>query len=197
MYIFLTVGAALLVSEIAGYFLHRFLHSGRVLWLSRGHMYHHLKLYPPDKDIQLESSYKSSTVDRSGVHGIGSEWSVPLAILFIIELSILYILKISWPYQVLYFSIGTLYSLITFQYAHDGMHVKGFWFESNAFTRKWFNQARARHSIHHQDINEKGIMGKNYGICFSWLDRMFGTYCATQSTLNTQYLKIARETFKF
>ena len=43
-----------LVAELAGYWLHRLLHSDTLPFLSRGHMVHHLLLYGPMQPMRAE-----------------------------------------------------------------------------------------------------------------------------------------------
>jgi hypothetical protein len=70
-----TVLVSVVVAEMAGYGLHRSLHSGRCPRLSRAHMIHHLELYGP-KQAMRGAKYRDATEGRSALGNIGLEWVV-------------------------------------------------------------------------------------------------------------------------
>ena len=74
-----TAGSCL-VTELLGYWLHRLLHSGRIAFLSRSHMKHHLVIYGPMQD-QRSSEYHDATTESVSLGNIGLEWLIPSALL--------------------------------------------------------------------------------------------------------------------
>lgn len=83
-----------------------------------------------------------------------------------------------------------------FSYLHDTMHIEGFWLESNRTLKRWFLSARTRHDIHHQVMNEQGLMDRNFGIGFFLFDRVFGTFSEDAPVFNAGGYRAARERFK-
>jgi sterol desaturase/sphingolipid hydroxylase (fatty acid hydroxylase superfamily) len=63
-----------------------------------------------------------------------------------------------------------------FHRAHEAMHVTTSSVFHTRLLRGWFRRARRMHDIHHFAIDDQGRLRKNYGIAFSWFDRLFGTY---------------------
>ena len=74
----------------------------------------------------------------------------------------------------LHIAAWTLGSCIS-SYLHDVMHIDGFWLENNRWFKSWFLSARKLHDIHHQVINNRGLMHTNFGIGFFFFDRLFCT----------------------
>jgi hypothetical protein len=58
---FAWIGISILVSELLGYLLHRLMHSGKITFLSRSHMRHHLLLYGPLDPQRPGSEYRDAT----------------------------------------------------------------------------------------------------------------------------------------
>ena len=57
-----------------------------------------------------------------------------------------------------------------------------------------FSSKAAR--IHHEVINDQGLMDKNFGIGFFICDRLFGTLCSVEPAFNYVGYKVARERFR-
>jgi sterol desaturase/sphingolipid hydroxylase (fatty acid hydroxylase superfamily) len=165
-----------LFAECAGYFLHRLLHSDRVRFLSRNHMIHHLLLYNP-KNLRSDH-YKDPTVGehaRIGIWGFGLEWLAPVGIWVTGLVAVFSLLHISWQQQFFFVVSALLWSYLLFGVIHNAMHLNHPRLMRIVAVRRWFLRARRFHDIHHVQINERGLMNKNFGICFFFMDRIFGT----------------------
>src|SRR5258708_28585462 len=77
-----SVVCSCLVAEVAGYWLHRLLHTDRLPFLSRRHMVHHLLLYGPLQPMRA-AHYKDATRGRFSLGNVAFEWLAPSALLFI------------------------------------------------------------------------------------------------------------------
>ena len=65
---------SIFVSELLGYLLHRLLHSGKIGFLSRSHMKHHLVFYGPLQPQRPGTVYRDATTDDAVALGnIGME----------------------------------------------------------------------------------------------------------------------------
>lgn len=167
--------AGIVVSEFLGYMLHRLLHSGRVGWLSRSHMIHHLVLYGPLDPKRPGGDYRNATEGRARLGNVGLEWLVPGAAMLGTLSGGFWLTGVPWGHQITFFATSLLWSLVVFSYLHDRMHQKGFWMERNPVLRRWFLRARDFHDIHHWALNDDGFMNRNFGIGFFVFDRLFGT----------------------
>ncbi len=178
------LAASIVVSELLGYLLHRLLHSGRIGFLSRSHMKHHLVLYGPLQSQRPGAAYQDATTGDVAIGNVGLEWLVPGALLLAASVALLTVMKVSVLHQAV-FAGGTLaWSFLMFSYLHDRMHMAGFWMERNRWSRRWFVRARAAHDIHHRALNDQGFMDKNFGIAFFFFDRVFGTLAGDQPAFN-------------
>ena len=83
-----------------------------------------------------------------------------------------------------------------FSWLHDIMHVEGCWLARNRWVNRWFISARNLHDIHHQALNDCGLMDKNFGIGFFVLDRIFGTLALQAPRFNHEGYCVAVERFK-
>jgi len=184
-----------LSSELLGYFLHRLLHSGRIPFLSRSHMKHHMELYGPLQP-QRSKAYLDATTESVSLGNIGLEWLIPSAVLLAFALGTLRLLHVPGFYQGVYVASILAWSFLMFSYLHDVMHVEGFWLERIPLLRSWFVSARNLHEIHHRVLNDQGIMHKNFGIGFFFLDRLFGTLSPEEPVFNPKGYQAAREQFK-
>jgi sterol desaturase/sphingolipid hydroxylase (fatty acid hydroxylase superfamily) len=187
--------ASMFVSELLGYLLHRLLHSGKVGFLSRSHMRHHLVLYGPLHSQRPGSGYLDATVGEAALFNIGMEWIIPGAILLAASVTVLHILRVTLFHQAVFIA-GTLsWSFIMFSYLHDRMHIDGFWMERHPLLKRWFLGAREAHDIHHWALNDRGFMDKNFGIAFFLFDRVFGTWTAHWPSFNRRGYKNALRRF--
>jgi sterol desaturase/sphingolipid hydroxylase (fatty acid hydroxylase superfamily) len=182
-------------AELLGYWLHRLMHSGAIIFLSRNHMKHHLGIYGPQQE-QRSERYQDATDKRFSLGNIGLEWLVPVSIFTTALLLIFRLAHVRWFYQLTYFVSVLSWSFVMFSYLHDAMHVRGAWLEKNRWLKNWFLAARHRHDVHHCHINDRGLMDKNFGIGMFIFDRLFGTICDVPARFNIRGFKIAQERFK-
>jgi sterol desaturase/sphingolipid hydroxylase (fatty acid hydroxylase superfamily) len=183
---------SVVIAELVGYVLHRFLHSEKIRWLSRSHMEHHLEHYGPLKPMRPSPEYMDATTGRWAIGNVGLEWIAPSALLLIVFVAAFTALGISWPYQLTFIVITLGWSSLMFSYLHDRMHMRGFWMERNWLVRRWFVAARRLHDIHHLSLNDAGRMDRNFGIGFYVFDRVFRTISHQQQRLNRAAVELAR-----
>jgi sterol desaturase/sphingolipid hydroxylase (fatty acid hydroxylase superfamily) len=184
-----------LSTELLGYWLHRLLHSGAIGFLSRSHMRHHLVMYGPLQE-QRSKKYHDATEGAASLGNVGSEWLIPAGLLIAFAIGLFQLLKVQWLYQVIYFATTLGWSFLMFSYLHDAQHIKGFWMERNWLLKRWFVSARKRHDIHHQVINNEGLMNKNFGIGFFLFDRVFGTFLENGNVFNRDGYQAAQKRFR-
>lgn len=170
------MAASILVSELLGYLLHRLLHSGKIGFLSRSHMKHHLLLYGPLQPQRAGSEYQDATTGEVALGNVGLEWLVPGAIVLAASVVVLHFLGTALRYQIVFGGTSLAWSFLMFSYLHDRMHVAGYWMERNRWLKFWFVPARRSHDIHHWALNDRGLMDRNFGIGFFFFDRLFGTH---------------------
>ena len=186
---------ALVSAELLGYWLHRLLHSGAIGFLSRNHMKHHLVLYGPLQD-QRSVAYQDATDDSVALGNIGVEWLIPAALLIGVFAGVFWVFHVHWAYQLIYFVTTLGWSFLMFSYLHDVLHVEGIWLASNRWLKRWFLSAQKLHDIHHQVVNDHGLMDKNFGIGFFFFDRVFGTLSAERPAFNEIGYRAAQKRFK-
>src|SRR5260221_6494661 len=75
-YIVFTLACSVLVAELAGYALHRVMHSDRFPAMSRAHLIHHLLIYGPKQPMRT-AEYNDATTGRAYIGNVGLEWVVP------------------------------------------------------------------------------------------------------------------------
>lgn len=178
------IAASVFVSELLGYFLHRLLHSGKIAFLSRNHMKHHLVLYGPLQSQRPGSGYQDATDGEIAIGNVGLEWLIPGSVLLAGSLGLFHLLQVTLLHQFI-FVAGTLaWSFLMFSYLHDRMHSAGFWMERHPLLKRWFVAARDGHDIHHWSLNDDGFMDKNFGIAFFFFDRLFGTLARDAPAFN-------------
>lgn len=167
---------SIFVSELLGYLLHRLLHSGKIGFLSRSHMRHHLVLYGPLQPQRPGTEYHDATDnDAVALGNIGLEWLLPGAMLLAASIAVLHWLDVTVFHEIVFVGGTLIWSFLMFSYLHDRMHEAGYWMESNRWLKRWFTSAREAHDIHHWTLNDEGFMDKNFGIAFYFFDRVFGT----------------------
>lgn len=196
MWATLTIILGILYTEIVGYIVHRLLHSERFPALSRSHMIHHLQQYGP-KMAMRSDEYKRSTSNRTSVGGIGLEWLIPIATIFLPTITLMVLFEISWAYQILFYSIGIGWGIFGFNYMHDAMHLRKFWMLRIPFLSRWFKNIRRLHDVHHTKLNDAGKMNTNFGIVFFFLDRVFNTFANKTGRFNEKGLEQAKSTYAY
>jgi sterol desaturase/sphingolipid hydroxylase (fatty acid hydroxylase superfamily) len=189
-----SVLCACLVAELAGYWLHRLLHSDKLPFLSRGHMIHHLFLYGPEQPLHTQS-YKDATSGRFALGNVGIEWLLPSAVVLGISWLAMALLRVPPLDQA--FAIGTLlaWPFVTFSYLHDRMHLQDSWMARSRLLRGWFARARRLHDIHHRHVNDDGRMDTNFGIGFHFFDRVFRTLAMHHRPLNRRGFEVAKRRY--
>lgn len=178
------MATSILVSELLGYLLHRLLHSGKIGFLSRSHMKHHLVLYGPLQPQRPSVGYHDATRGEIALGNVGLEWLIPGAIVLASSVTALHLLGVALRYQIAFVATSLAWSFLMFSYLHDRMHIAGFWMESNRCLKLWFVRARRSHDIHHWALNDQGLMDKNFGIGFFFFDHLFGTHAREQRGFN-------------
>ncbi len=182
-------------AELFGYWLHRLMHSGAIRFLSRSHMKHHLVLYGPQQK-QRSGHYQDATEHRLALGNIGVEWLIPAIVFLSSMVAIFHYFHIRWLYQAAYFVSSLSWSFLMFSYLHDAMHIRGIWLEKNRWLRNWFVLSRRRHDTHHCQIDDRGLMDKNFGIGLFIFDRLFGTLCDRRVPFNAYGFGVAQKRFK-
>jgi len=196
--VILTMATGIFFAEFFGYWLHILLHNDKIKWLSRSHMQHHLREYHPSKPIRLDGVYLSSGRTRANIAGIGMEWIIPIALMLGGVHGTCYLLGVPVIYQVAFTGASLLWSWVLFGYMHDAMHLKYFWMQNApGFLKRWYVEIRRNHDIHHYTFDMEGVMPTNYGICFFWFDRVFGTICEKQAKLNREGLIASEKRFAY
>jgi sterol desaturase/sphingolipid hydroxylase (fatty acid hydroxylase superfamily) len=188
--------SAVVVAELAGYWLHRLLHSEKLPLLSRSHMIHHLAIYGPSQSMRTQT-YKDATPGRPALGNVGLEWLAPSAIVLAFCWLAMALLRVPAVYQAL--AIGTLiaWPCIVFSYLHDRMHLKEFWMTRCPLFKPWFVRARRLHDIHHRSVNDEGRMDTNFGIAFHMFDRVFRTLSVRHRPLNRKGFENALSRYTF
>jgi sterol desaturase/sphingolipid hydroxylase (fatty acid hydroxylase superfamily) len=193
----LSVAAACPFLEFVGYWLHMLLHSEKIEFLSRNHMIHHLVVYAPNKPMRQSQGYLGSTYARASVLGIGMEWLVPAAILLSATLLAFRLLGLAALYQTVFVATSLAWGYLMFGYMHDGMHIQGFWMEESDWLGRWFLKARRLHDIHHMELEDDGREAKNFGICFFFFDRLFGSLSTEHKRFNHKGLEAAKKRYAY
>jgi len=182
-HIFLTLAASVLVAELAGYALHRLMHSDRFPAMSRAHLIHHLLIYGPRQPLRT-AEYNDATTGRAAIGNVGLEWLIPSGIILPACWFALWMLNVSLAYRLLSMFTLLVWPIFMFSYLHDRMHIQNFWMERTPLLNWWFRKARRLHDIHHRSLNSGGRMDKNFGIGFFLFDRLFHTLAKRHCPFN-------------
>ena len=185
-----TLVLSVVVAELFGYALHRLMHSGRVQFISRAHMIHHLQLYGPDQAMRA-AAYKDATDGRAALGNIGVEWLAPSGTILAICWLVLWRTGVAWPYQVLALATLIGWPLFMFSYLHDRMHLEKFWMARTPLVKIWFRRARRLHDLHHRSLSDEGRMNCNFGIGFFFFDALFGTLAKRHRPMNWHGYRVA------
>src|SRR5258706_816599 len=114
-----SVVCSCLVAELAGYWLHRLLHTDRLPFLSRRHMVHHLLLYGP---LPMRAAhYKDATRGRFSLGNVGFEWLAPSAVLLISCWGVMFLLRLRPVYQFVVLGNPVTWPVFTFNLFHHAM----------------------------------------------------------------------------
>ena len=181
--IVLTFGGSVLAAELAGYGLHRLMHSERFPALSRAHLIHHLLVYGPKQPMRT-AEYKDATTGRASIGNVGMEWIVPSGIILAVCWGALWLLSVPLAYRLLSTFALLAWPIFMFSYLHDRMHIRNFWMERTPGLNWWFRKARRLHDIHHRSLDPDGRMDKNFGIGFFLFDRVFRTFAKQHCPFN-------------
>ncbi len=188
-----TVAVSILLSELAGYWIHRLLHSELIPFLSRSHMWHHLEDYAPGTN-QRSDIYKDSSEDRFSLLGLGVEWLVPISAVVLLWSAGALLIGVSVWVTVLSVGTALAWGGLMFGYVHERFHVAETWMLRGKVGR-WFRRARRLHDIHHHKLTDDGRMPYNMGIAFFWFDRVFGTYRKATGRFNASGVEQSRRLY--
>jgi len=156
-----TVAARLLsivVGSLVGYFVHRALHKPWAGPLYKGHMEHHLEVYPKDR-------LTSETYELKKWYHSGPVLFTPAAIVLILLGGLTcWIVGVSLV-DFAAFAGGLVAFGFLNDYVHDSMHLRRHWLQRFRYYRK----LRRLHFMHHVD------MTRNFGIVAMQWDDVFKT----------------------
>ncbi len=189
------VNLSVALAELAGYALHRLMHSERFPLLSRSHMIHHLQLYGPDQAMRAPE-YKRATRDCASLGNMGMEWVLPSAAILPACWLLMWSIGVGWRYQLLATIALLAWPIFMFSYLHDRMHVQDFWKERAPLLSIWFKKARRLHDVHHRSLNDEGRMNRNFGIGFFFFDRLFDTLSKKHCPLNKHGYRAAMRRYR-
>ena len=184
------------IAEFFGYLTHIVLHSNKIEYLSRNHMIHHLVLYGP-KTRMRSKDYLSPLVNRMGLFGVGFEWLIPIGLILALYLFLFWLLQPALHLSIIFLAVNVFWVVFFYGYMHQAMHLSGFWMLKNKYFKKWFNGVRPLHDIHHLEFSDKGLMNKNYGICFFAFDKIFGSFSPHHKPFNEKGYKKAEKLYDF
>jgi sterol desaturase/sphingolipid hydroxylase (fatty acid hydroxylase superfamily) len=193
--VLMTVLFSILIAELAGYWLHRLLHSDKVRFLSRGHLIHHFLIYGPRQPMRSKAGYRDASDNRFSVGNIGLEWLAPSAIVLSICWAVMIWFHVPRAYQILAVFGLLAWPIFMFSYLHDRMHEENFWMTRIPLLKIWFLKARRLHDIHHRSMDAKGEMDTNFGIGFYFFDRFFGTISKRHRPFNWSGYEIAKQRY--
>ena len=159
-----------LVAELAGYWLHRLLHSDKLPFVSRSHMVHHLLLYGPMQPMRA-GHHKDATRGRFSRGNAGLEWLAPSPVVLSLCWGLMFLIHVPAVYQVI-----VLGSLFVFN--------------------RWFRRARRLHDIHHHSVDGAGHMDTNFGIGFFLFDGIFRTLATSRRPVNRKGLEPALQPYQ-
>ncbi len=149
---------SIVVGSFIGYFVHRAMHKQWTGPLYRGHMEHHLELYP--KERLTSESYELKKWYHSG-----PVLFTPAAVALIVVSGIVSLIADVSLIDFVAFAGG----LVTFgflnDYVHDSFHLRRHWLQKLRYYRK----LRRWHFQHHVD------MTKSFGIVDMTWDHVFKT----------------------
>jgi len=193
--VFVTVFFSFLVAELAGYWIHRLLHSEKLLFLSRGHLIHHFLIYGPRQPMRTSPGYRDATDKRFSVGNIGLEWLVPSAIVLAFCWVTMILTRVPSGYQAISICSLLAWPIFTFSYLHDRMHEENYWMTRIPLLKTWFLKARRLHDIHHRSLDMEGRMDTNFGIGFYFFDRFFGTILQRHRPFNWTGYETAKQRY--
>ncbi len=154
----LVLGSSVVVGSFVGYCVHRLMHKEWAGPFHRGHMEHHLELYPTTR-------LTSEKYEISKWYNSGPVLFTPAAILVVGGAGLLcWVLGVSlWDFGT--FAAGLVGFGFLNDYVHDSFHLREHWLQKLPFYRK----LRRLHFKHHFD------MTKNFGIVSLQWDDVFKT----------------------
>ncbi len=152
------LASSLFIASLIGHGIHWALHRPWAGPAYRGHMEHHVSLYPPSD--MTSSQYRSARWYHNGVFLYAPAFVGLLGLVWLL------VRLASLPtWIVLVFGAVMLALGAVNNWAHDSFHT-----QSSLFRRLGcYRLMRERHHVHHRN------MRCNYGIVTSFWDRVFGT----------------------
>jgi sterol desaturase/sphingolipid hydroxylase (fatty acid hydroxylase superfamily) len=152
-YVLSFLGGIILV-EFVGYFWHRWVEHKEVLGKSVAfrHYKHHEVQYPVNK-LRTNGPYESA--DSWTWYTVGILTTICAFVILPVWYALTFVVA-AWIYA--HYIVANLHSAF---HLSGGTHF--------LWKYKWFQKLVKLHDIHHYD-------NCNYGICFFFMDRLFGTY---------------------
>lgn len=150
---------SLVIATFFGHFIHWALHQRWTGPAYRGHMEHHLELYPPGN--LTSEKYRSAKWYHSGPFLF-----TPAAIVILGTVGGLLWALETPLWAIVVFGVTLVGFGLLNDWVHDSQHVTNHW----ASRFEWFRRARTLHFKHHRN------MKSNFGIMFFGWDRVFGTF---------------------
>lgn len=187
----LQIAIGILVAEVAGYAIHRALHTSPA-WFDKhkwarplkfitvSHMGHHALSYGPRMLQRPHEKYffvrnpnaPPFTVKYSWLLPEFSVLGVPFAVFY---LGTMLLLGLSWSAIIVCFASTLAWVGVTFLYFHDCYHKKNHWLSRVPVIRIWFRAMRRAHDLHHTAV-EDGTTPYNLGISLPLVDVVAGTW---------------------
>lgn len=150
--------ASVVLSSLVGYLVHRAIHQEWSGPLHRGHMEHHLELYPPTR--LTSESYQVAKWYHSG-----PVLFAPAAALLLVAVAApAWLLGTSW-WNIACFAAGLIAFGLLNDQVHDAFHLRSHWLQKVPY----FRRLRRLHFLHHVD------MTRNFGIVVMAWDDVFKT----------------------
>jgi hypothetical protein len=162
MLTFFFVALMMFVTMVFGHVLHWAIHqrwSGR---LYRGHMTHHVKLYPPE-------DYMSDVYRDPGKDSTVFPFLVLGSPLVLAPLALTFLSLVAWPTALAMVGASLLIGFLN-DYIHDSFHVRNHWL---ARVLPGYKRMNELHYVHHC------YMQTNFGIFTFVCDRAFRTFRGT------------------
>lgn len=152
--------ASLIIGSFFGHLVHLIIHQPWSGPAFRGHMSHHLELYPPG-DL-VSDRYRTAKWQNSGVF----LFTPPFILILGAVGGLLW-----WLGAPLWVTVTFGMTMLAFSLANDFIHDASHIRKHPLRRFRWFKRLCVMHYIHHHD------MTKNYGIVNFTYDRIFGTFC--------------------
>ena len=164
----ITFAFSLVVSSLIGQGIHWALHQAWTGRANRGHMQHHLELYPPE-DL-TSAKYRKANWQNTGTF----LFAIPFLLIVATMSGLAWLMGVS-QWFVVFLALGLgIFGLFN-DAMHDSFHLKPCWLSRFA----WYREMQRLHFTHH--VN----MQSNFGIVVFVWDKLFGTFSDEKSKTAT------------